>query len=123
MTRPLARIAAIPATIIVPVVTTMMVVAAYQTNMSVLDFAVLLAIGLLGMVMNELNWPRSAFALGFVLGPHLERYFFLSYQISGWSWLGQPVVLAILGIGGLTVGRQSLAWYRRRRQSTRRLHG
>jgi TctA family transporter len=118
LTRPLAKIAGVPAAILVPVVTTLMVVAAFQTNMSVLDFVVLLGIGLLGMAMNELNWPRSAFALGFVLGPSLERYFFLSYQIWGWSWLGQPVVLAILGIGVLTIWRQSLEWYRRRGRPT-----
>jgi putative tricarboxylic transport membrane protein len=114
LTRPLATIAGVPAAILVPVVTTLMVVAAFQTNMSVLDFIVLLGIGLLGMAMNELNWPRSAFALGFVLGPSLERYFFLSYQIWGWNWLEQPVVLTILGIGVVTIWRQSLEWYRQR---------
>ena len=52
--------------------------------------------------MKELNWPRSAFALGFVLGPALENYFFLAYQISGWSWLKYPLVVAILGVAGVT---------------------
>jgi hypothetical protein len=91
-------------------VTTFMVMASFQTSMSVLDFVVLLGIGLLGMAMNELNWPRSAFALGFVLGPSLERYFFLTYQIWGWSWLEQPLVLLILGLGVFTVLRQSREW-------------
>ena len=65
---------------------TFIVVGSFQNNMSALDFLVLISIGLLGMAMKELNWPRSAFALGFVLGPSLEKYFFLSYQIAGWSW-------------------------------------
>jgi len=122
LTKPLARVAGVPAGIIVPVVTTFMVVGSFQTSMSPLDFVVLVLIGLLGMTMRELNWPRSAFALGFVLGPILERYFFLSYQISGWGWLQQPLVLAILGVSGLTVLRQIWAWYRLRGGATARPH-
>jgi TctA family transporter len=116
LTRPLASIARIPAGLVIPVVVTFIVVGSFQNNASALDFAVLVALGLLGMAMKELNWPRSAFALGFVLGPTLEKYFFLSYQIAGWSWLTHPLVVAILGVGVANVLRQTFRWWRARGQ-------
>jgi hypothetical protein len=82
--------------------------------MSAFDFMLLVGIGCVGMVMKELNWPRSAFSLGFVLGPSLENYFFLAYQISGWTWLTKPLVLALLGLAAAGVIRQTLAWFRTR---------
>ena len=112
LTRPLARVARVPASVLVPLVITFIVVGAYQTNMSAFDFVLLIGIGCVGMVMKELNWPRSAFSLGFVLGPSLETYFFLAYQISGWAWLTKPLVLALLGLSAAGVIRQTLAWFR-----------
>ncbi|MBN9219997.1 MAG: tripartite tricarboxylate transporter permease [Mesorhizobium sp.] len=114
LTRPLARIAQVSAAILVPLVVTFIVVGAYQTNMSAFDFALVIGVGAVGMAMKELNWPRSAFSLGFVLGPSLENYFFLAYQISGWSWLAQPLVLLLLGLAVVGVIRQTLAWIRAR---------
>jgi putative tricarboxylic transport membrane protein len=114
LTRPLARIAQVSAAVLVPLVITFIVIGAYQTNMSVLDFGLLILIGGVGMAMKELNWPRSAFALGFVLGPSLESYFFLAYQISGWAWLTQPLVLVLLGLSIAGVVRQSVSWIKAR---------
>ncbi|CCV10374.1 tripartite tricarboxylate transporter permease [Mesorhizobium sp. STM 4661] len=114
LTRPLARIARVSAAVLVPLVITFIVVGAYQTNMSALDFVLLVLIGAVGMAMKELNWPRSAFALGFVLGPSLESYFFLAYQISGWAWLTQPLVLVLLGLSVAGVVRQSVSWIKAR---------
>ncbi|MER8806388.1 tripartite tricarboxylate transporter permease [Mesorhizobium australicum] len=114
LTRPLARVAQVPAAILVPLVVTFIVVGAYQTNMIAFDFALVIGVGAVGMAMKELNWPRSAFSLGFVLGPSLENYFFLAYQISGWSWLAQPLVLILLGLAVFGVVRQTLSWFRAR---------
>ncbi|MFA6156938.1 tripartite tricarboxylate transporter permease [Mesorhizobium sp.] len=114
LTRPLARVAQVSAAILVPLVVTFIVVGAYQTNMSAFDFVLVIGIGAVGMAMKELNWPRSAFSLGFVLGPSLENYFFLAYQISGWSWLAQPLVLILLGLAVVGVVRQTLSWIRAR---------
>jgi TctA family transporter len=116
LTRPLARVAQVSAAILVPLVVTFIVVGAYQTNMSAFDFALVIGVGAVGMAMKELNWPRSAFSLGFVLGPSLENYFFLAYQISGWSWLAQPLVLLLLGLAVVGVVRQTRSWIKARNQ-------
>ncbi len=115
MTRPLARMAGVPAKLLVPVILAFMIVATYQASMSPLGFVVLGLLGFLGMAMKELNWPRSAFSLGFVLGPSLESQFFLTYQIHGWGWLARPVVLILLALALAGFARQALVWYRARR--------
>jgi len=53
-------------------------------------------------------------SLGFVLGPSLENYFFLAYQISGWAWLTQPLVLILLGLAVAGVIRQTVSWIKAR---------
>jgi TctA family transporter len=116
LTRPLANVARVPALVATPVIITFIVVGAFQNNMSAFDFTILVLLGVIGMAMKELNWPRSAFALGFILGPTLEKYFFLAYQISGWSWLATPLVLIIFAAAGLNLLRQGLQWWRTRRE-------
>jgi hypothetical protein len=112
LTRPLSAVARAPAGVIVPVVVAFIVIGSFQTSTSTLDFVVLILLGFVGMAMKELNWPRAAFALGFVLGPIMERYFFLAYQISGWSWLTRPFVLILLGMAVVTVLRQMMTRFR-----------
>lgn len=114
MTRPLARMAGVSAKLLVPIILAFMIVGAYQASMSPLGFVVLGLLGFLGMAMKELNWPRSAFSLGFVLGPSLESQFFLTYQIHGWDWLARPVVLVLLALAIAGFARQAVFWYRTR---------
>lgn len=114
MTRPLARIANIPSNVLVPIALIFITLGAFQTHASIADIVVLLGFGALGMFMKSNGWPRAAFALGFVLGPSVERYYFLSYQISGNSWLLRPSVLLIILIGLALVIRRTFAWKRAR---------
>ena len=60
------------------------------------DLTVLIAAGLLGWVMRELDWPRAPLLLGFVLGDLVEQYLFISVQLYGASWLLNPLVLILL---------------------------
>jgi TctA family transporter len=116
LTRPLASVARVPAVLATPVILTFIGVGAFQNSMSAFDFGTLIVLGIVGMAMKELNWPRSAFALGFILGPTLEKYFFLAYQISGWTWLVTPLVLVIFAAALFNVGRQGWQWWRTRTQ-------
>ena len=103
MTRQLARLALVPATVLVPVALAFVVLGAFQTSKDPRDFLLLLVFSALGLAMRRYGWSRPAFALGLVLGPNLERFFFLSWQISGWSWLGQPAVMALLALSAVMV--------------------
>lgn len=92
----LARIALIPASALVPVALCFVVIGAYQTQASVGDLITLMIFGAVGWVMRAQNWPRPAFALGFVLGPLLEHYTFLSWQIHGANLLLRPSLVVVL---------------------------
>lgn len=116
MTRQLARLALVPATVLVPVALAFVVLGAFQTSKDPRDLVVLLVFSALGLAMKRYGWSRPAFTLGLVLGPNLERFFFLSWQISGWSWLTQPLVMLILGGSALLIFGQ-LRRFRRERGS------
>lgn len=114
----LARLARVPATSLVPLALVFVVIGAFQAAKDWRDLGLLILFGLLGLVMRRFGWSRPAFALGFVLAPNLERFFFLSWQISGWSWLTQPLVLVFLAIAMTTVLRGLAGWRRGRGDRT-----
>jgi len=114
MTPRLARIALVPMEIIVPLALTFVVLGAFHVNKDPRDIVMLLVFGAIGITLKRLGWSRPAFALGFVLGPNLERFFFLSYQISGWDWLTQPFVMVILAIPLAAAIRKLAGWKRGR---------
>ena len=107
----LARIAQVPADLLVPLALVFVTLGAFYTNAQILDILVLVGFGALGIAFKRYGWSRPAFALGFVLGPNIERFFVLTYQISGWNWLTQPVVLGVFGL--LVFGVGQAVWRRR----------
>lgn len=110
----LARLARVPATSLVPLALVFVGIGAFYAAKDWRDLLLLVGFGLLGLVMRRFGWSRPAFALGFVLAPNLERFFFLSWQIAGWSWLTQPVVVIFLTIAATTVLRRLVGWRRGR---------
>jgi putative tricarboxylic transport membrane protein len=115
----LARLARVPATSLVPLALVFVGIGAFYAAKDWRDLVLLVVFGLLGLVLRRLGWSRPAFALGFVLAPNLERFFFLSWQISGWSWLTQPVVLIFLAIAATTILRSLGGWRKGRGEQTK----
>lgn len=68
-----ARIAMLESRYVLPVVLGLAVLGTYATNNSVVDVWVLLGAGLLGVTLRLLSMPVAPLALGFILGPGLER--------------------------------------------------
>ena len=96
LTNPLARLATVSSKTIAPIALVFLFMGAFQASASIGDIVVLFLFGLIGMFMKSQGWSRPALALGFVLGPVIERYFFLSYQINGWDFLSRPAMLLVV---------------------------
>lgn len=93
--RPISKISMVPGEKIVPFLIVLLVLGAYQSNFSWGDLIVFVAIGLLGYVMTILDWPRPPLLIGFVLALSAERYYWISIERYGWSWISNPLVIAL----------------------------
>jgi TctA family transporter len=94
----LAKMALIPAGILVPTVMSIVFVGAYQATRDIGDIIVLLAFSVLGWVMKRFDWARAPVLLGLVLGGLVEQYLFISTSRYGFDWLERPGVLAIFSL-------------------------
>ncbi|HTH97202.1 MAG TPA: tripartite tricarboxylate transporter permease [Stellaceae bacterium] len=93
-----ARLAAVPAGKLVPIVLALMFLSAFQGSQSWGDLYVMVIFGTVGWFMKLLKWPRPPLMLGFVLGGIFERNLFISTEIYSWGWLYRPVVIGILAL-------------------------
>jgi TctA family transporter len=86
-----------------PAILMFCVVGAFAINNSMVDVALMLAMGVLGYFL-EANWiPVAPIVLGMVLGPILEQNFMVSMIKTEWDltqFVQRPVALIL---GGLTV--------------------
>ncbi|MGH7845596.1 MAG: hypothetical protein ACREQW_10560, partial [Candidatus Binatia bacterium] len=57
----------------------------------------MLGLGLLGLLMKQLGWPRAPFLVGFVLTKPTEQYLWLSISRYDLEWLLRPGVI-VLGL-------------------------
>jgi len=114
--RQVARIAFIDSYLIVPGVLVVVFMGAWLTVPHPGSWITLLAFGIIGVIMKRAGWPRPALALGFVLGPIMERAFVLTMQAFDWQDLLQRPVLFVLFL--ITLGAGFLG-YRQSRANAR----
>lgn len=95
LVRPISKISFVPGERIVPFLLVLLVLGAYQSNMSWGDLIIFVIIGLLGYVMTVLDWPRPPLLIGFVLALPAERYYWISIERYGWEWISNPIVISI----------------------------
>ncbi|WP_101845168.1 tripartite tricarboxylate transporter permease [Halobacillus sp. Marseille-P3879] len=95
LVKPISKLSLIPGEKLVPFLTILLLIGAYQSNFAWGDIIAFIAIGLLGYIMTILDWPRPPLLIGFVLAISAERYYWISIERYGWEWLSNPIVITI----------------------------
>jgi putative tricarboxylic transport membrane protein len=73
LTRPLIWVLQFPKTLIMPVIFVLCVVGSYAIAQRTFDIYVMLAFGIIGFALRQLNFPMAPLVLGIVLGDLLEK--------------------------------------------------
>jgi putative tricarboxylic transport membrane protein len=92
----LARISTVRPEILLPIVLSLVFVAAFEGTHDWGDLFTLMVFGVVGWLMKRLGWPRPPMVLGLVIGGIFERYLYISTSLYGAAWMLRPVVLGIL---------------------------
>ena len=90
----------IPRNILMPVIVMFCVVGAFAINNSLFDVGIMLAMGILGYLLEVNGIPVAPVVLGLVLGPILEKNFMFSMTKTNWDLLpffSRPIA-GLLGI-------------------------
>jgi putative tricarboxylic transport membrane protein len=112
----LARVTEIRSSLVIPFIILLVYLGAFTEKNIFEDLILVILFGLLGWVMQKLDWPRPPLILGLVLGPLAENRLFLSTANYGAAWLLRPVVLLLIGvaIGGALYPVLRKKWKKRR---------
>ena len=106
--RQVAKVAFVPAHILVPGVIVTVLMGAWLGGASLGTWVSCMLAGAVGYVMKQGGWPRPPLILALILGPIMENSFHITMRVhDGFGWLGRPIVLAILAIIIVTI---FLAW-------------
>lgn len=114
----LAQITFIKGTILVPIIILLVILGAYGTNCDMKDVFLAFAFGGIGYLMKLFDYSRVTFAVGFVLGDYVERYFLMSVSNLGPGFLlTSPIamvllIITILGLTGRGVKRLSKRFFK-----------
>jgi putative tricarboxylic transport membrane protein len=97
-----ARIAMIPPHFVLPTVVALAILGTYATSNSVTDVWMLMLAGVFGVLLRMFGIPIPALALGFILGPGLERALRQALLLgqNDWTYLVQSQ----LAVGTYVVG-------------------
>ncbi|MGQ4878087.1 tripartite tricarboxylate transporter permease [Billgrantia sp. LNSP4103-1] len=101
LAKPLSQVVFVRSAILVPLIASVVFVGALQSSRQWEDVLFLVLIGLVGWLMKRVQWPRAPLFLAFILAPLVEKYYFISMNIHGWTWTTRPVVALLLVITGL----------------------
>ncbi len=73
LVRPLIKVLQVPRDIIMPIVFVLCTIGSFAIAQRLFDIWTMLAFGLIGFVMRQLNYPMAPFVLGIVLGDLLDK--------------------------------------------------
>ena len=118
-TRQMVKILLIPRYVLMPTVFIICVTGTYALSGRLFDIYVMFAFGLLGVVMNELDYPVAPLVLGFILGPMAEDNLRRGLMITGGDpspFFTRPVSMAlcIMLVLSIVWSTQAGQWVRQR---------
>lgn len=114
----LAKLTKVPFAVLGPGLLVIMLLGAYQEGGQLGDLWVMVALGVVGWLLKATNYPRAPFLIGFVLAIPMERYYYLTVNLSdGAAWLTRPGVLIFLAILVVPMLWAGFKWLRTRREA------
>jgi TctA family transporter len=113
----LARLPALQANLMVPMVLSVCAVGAYAVRGRIEDLLIAAAFGVVGYLMDKYRYSRANFVIGMVLATMIERNLHISLTLHGNDFLlDRPIALALLVFVILTSALPFLrSWHRRRK--------
>ncbi|WP_404420770.1 tripartite tricarboxylate transporter permease [Thalassospira australica] len=102
-------IASIPKTVLVPTIAFLTVVGSFAIHSNLHDVQMMLALGVIGWILNRYGFAPSPIVLGLVLGQIAEQGFVQSYLIGNATsniagmFFGRPISLAIVTLAAFTL--------------------
>ena len=112
ITRWVAVLTFINATMLVPFIVVLVVIGAYVNEGQWENLLILLAMSCVGYAMLRANWPRAPFVIGLVLGRIAEESLHKALDLWGMSFFTRPISLVLIGMIVATI---ALAVYRSRK--------
>lgn len=94
----LVKITYVRGSVIIPLILLLIYLGTFAEKNAFQDMLLMLFFGVLGWIMQRLDWPRPPFILGLVLGNLAETRLFLSMASYGFAWLLRPAVLVIMAL-------------------------
>jgi len=95
----LARVSTVRPEILLPIVLSLVFVAAYEGSHDWGDLYSVMIFGAVGWIMKRLAWPRPPLVVGLVIGAIFERYLYISTSLYGIGWLWHPsTTIHLLGV-------------------------
>jgi TctA family transporter len=99
----LAKITFVRGTLLVPFIVLLIFLGSMTATGQVGDLVVTLFFGALAWTMHKLGWPVVPLILGVVLGDRAENSLWISSRIFGFSWLGRPIVIALILVAAAAI--------------------
>lgn len=92
----LAKLAAVPGRVLVPVVIVLVMVGSYLFSGNIEDIFVALVFSVLGIIVQRFGYNAPALILGLILGNLFEKYLFISVQLGGPLFFLRPISMSLL---------------------------
>ena len=102
----LVRLLAIPPKVLYPIVLSLAFVGCYAISASVVDFYILIILGVAGVIMGRLDIPTSPMILAAIVGGQMEQSFRQGYRISNQDltiFMNSGIAQALLAVTLLSV--------------------
>jgi putative tricarboxylic transport membrane protein len=113
----LVKVTYIRGSVIIPLILLLIYLGTFAEKNAFPDMLLMLFFGVLGWIMQRLDWPRPPFILGLVLGNLAETRLFLTVASYGATWLLRPAVLVIMA---LTLAGALYPFFQAKRQRKKR---
>lgn len=103
--KPFSQVTKIPVNVLIPVLLVVSVTGVYATNNAIFDVWVAIAMGIIGYVLIQADYPVTPLLLSLILGPMAEKNLRQAIQLSGtWTtFFTKPICVVFILLSAVSI--------------------